>query len=202
MIGEQWLLTNHCLPITMIYLFILLSFLSGSLPFSVWVGQLALKKDIRQFGDGNPGGTNVVRAGGKTWGAAAILLDGLKGAIPVGIAYFGWQWEGWALTAVSIAPILGHAFSPFLRFKGGKALAVTFGVWTGLTLWVVPTVLGLFFAIALRWLKVEGRAVMVGMGGLLIFLLVWQAPSSWLWIWVGNALILAWKHRADFGSRQ
>lgn len=180
------------------FFYILLSFLSGSLPFSVWIGKLILQKDIHLYGDGNPGGSNVIRAGGKIWGAIAILLDGLKGAIPVGIVYFVWQWEGWALTAVAIAPILGHAFSPFLRFKGGKALAVTFGVWTGLTLWVVPTVLGLFFAVALRLLKIEGRAVIVGMGGLLVFLLVWQVPSSWLYIWLGNGLILAWKHQADF----
>ena len=64
------------------------AFVCGSLPFSVWVGRLALGKDIRAFGDGNPGATNVLRAGGKWLGAIAAVLDASKGFIPVGLATF------------------------------------------------------------------------------------------------------------------
>lgn len=117
-------------------LWIALGFLSGSLPFSVWIGHLALGKDIRCYGDGNPGGTNVIRVGSLSWGVCAMIMDFLKGAIPVGIAHYVAGVTGWWLAAAALAPILGHAYSPFLGFRGGKAVAVTFGAWTGLTLWL------------------------------------------------------------------
>ena len=73
---------------------------------------------------------------------------------------------------MAIAPIAGHAFSPFLGFHGGKALAVTFGIWSGLTVWIVPTILGVFFGIYLALLKPDGWAVMVGVFSLLVILLI------------------------------
>jgi glycerol-3-phosphate acyltransferase PlsY len=180
------------------WLWILLAFLLGSLPLSVWLGKIALHTDIRHFGDGNPGAANVWRAGGKWWGIVAVLLDFLKGAIPVGLANYVVALEGWALVAVALAPILGHAFSPFLGFRGGKSLAVTFGIWTGLTLWVVPTVMGLAFGFWLAILVVEGWAVLLGMLTLLVFLLVAMPDPVLLAVWFGSLLILVWKHRGDY----
>ncbi len=180
------------------WLWILLAFLMGSLPLSVWLGKIALHTDIRLYGDGNPGAANVWRAGGKWWGIVAVLLDFLKGAIPVGLANYVVGLEGWALVAVALAPILGHAFSPFLSFRGGKSLAVTFGIWTGLTLWVVPTVMGLAFGFWLAIMVVEGWAVLLGMLTLLIFLLVAMPDRVLLAVWFGSLLILVWKHRGDY----
>ena len=106
-------------------IWIIIAFMCGALPFSVWVGKLALHTEIRNYGDHNPGATNVIRAGGWKWGVPALLLDYLKGAIPVGIAYFVVGLDGVSLVLVALAPVLGHAFSPFLGFHGGKAVAVT-----------------------------------------------------------------------------
>ena len=184
-----------------VILWVVFAFLCGALPFSVWVGRWALRKDVREFGDGNPGASNVFRAGGKGWGILALVLDFLKGAIPVGLANFGAGLDGWAITAVSLAPILGHAFSPFLRFRGGKALAVTFGVWTGLTLWVGPTILGLSFAIWLWLLTVEGWAVLAGMLTFLAFLQFFPGDWSYQMLWLGNFIILAWKHQGDLRKK-
>src|SRR4030067_957815 len=89
----------------------LIAFLSGSIPFSVWIGRWILKKDIRQYGDKNPGTANVFRAGGRIWGVVALLLDFLKGAIPVGLAYWKYELEGWGLALIAIAPVFGHAYS-------------------------------------------------------------------------------------------
>lgn len=175
-------------------IWIVIAFLCGSLPLSVWLGRVSLGKDIRQYGDSNPGAANVWRAGGAGWGALAVLLDFLKGAIPVGAANYIFNVDGIALMAVAIAPIAGHAFSPFLGFHGGKALAVTFGIWAGLTLWVVPSVLGIFFAIYLALLKPDGWAVMAGIISLLVVLLIIGNPL-WLGVWAGMALILGWKHK-------
>ena len=138
-------------------------FLAGAIPFSVLLGKCVLHTDIRAYGDGNPGSANVTRAGGKAVGFAALLLDYLKGAVPVGLAVWGAGLSGWQLTPVALAPVLGHAFSPFLGLRGGKAIATTFGVWTGLTVWQAPTVLRLTLALALLFQEVDGWSVMIGM---------------------------------------
>lgn len=175
-------------------IWIVIAFLCGSLPLSVWLGRVALEKDIRQYGDSNPGAANVWRAGGAAWGLLAVLLDFLKGIIPVGLANCYFNVDGVTLAAVAVAPIAGHAFSPFLGFKGGKALAVTFGIWAGITLWVVPSILGIFFGLYLALIKSEGWAVLAGIISLFVVLLIIGIPL-WLGVWAGMALILVWKHR-------
>lgn len=182
-------------------LWVLFAFFCGALPMSYWLGRLFLHVDIRQYGDGNPGAANVWRAGGKGWGLLAVFLDAFKGLVPVALANFWGGVSGWPLAAVTLAPILGHAYTPFLGFEGGKALAVTFGVWTGLTLWQVPVVLGLSFAFWLLTLRVEGWAILAGMLTLLAYLLLAGAPTTWLAVWLGSLLIFLWKHRADFRRR-
>jgi glycerol-3-phosphate acyltransferase PlsY len=186
-------------PLITALLWVLLAFICGSLPLSVWLGRLALGVDIRRFGDGNPGAANVWRAGGKWWGLLAILLDGFKGLIPVALARYVGHVEGWSLVAVALAPVAGHAFSPFLRFRGGKALSTTFGIWCALTLWVVPAVLGLALAFWLLLLRSEAWAVLAGLITLLVFLLAANAAPELLAVWAGCAALLLWKHRADFG---
>lgn len=176
------------------------AFLCGSVPFSVWIGRFALGKDIRRFGDGNPGAANVWRAGGAVWGTLAVLLDFLKGATPVALANYAFGMEGVALAGVAVSPIAGHAFSPFLRFRGGKALAVTFGIWAGLTLWMVPAILALFFGLSLALLKPDAWAVMAGISALFVVLLM-IGNLLWLGVWAGMALIIGWKHRAELAER-
>ena len=182
-------------------LWIIFAFLCGSLPLSVWLGRLALGVDITQYGDGNPGAANVWRAGGGRWGMLAVLLDFLKGALPVALANYGAGLDGWLLAAVAIAPILGHAFSPLMGFSGGKALAVTFGIWAGLSLWLVPMILGLLFGFYLWLFTVEGWAVLAGSFSLLIVLLLFFPDPVWLAVCLGMALVLAWKHRDDLSQR-
>ena len=174
-----------------------LGFLLGAMPFSLWLGRLALHTDVRRYGDGNPGATNAWRAGGWRVGVPALLLDYLKGVLPVGTAHFIGKVSGWALVPVALAPVLGHAFSPFLRFRGGKAVAATFGAWTGLTLGEVPTLLGLLLVFFLAVQTADAWSVMLGMLGTLVHLLLRHSPPFILAIWAGNMLILVWKHRHD-----
>jgi acyl phosphate:glycerol-3-phosphate acyltransferase len=178
-------------------LWIIFAFLCGSLPFSVWVGRVALRKDIRHFGDANPGAANVFRAGSKGWGIIAILLDILKGAIPVGLANYGVHLTDWSLAVVAIAPVAGHAFSPFLRFKGGKAIAVSLGIWCGLTLYQVPMVLGLILGIFIVLFTNNGWSTVLGFASLVVYLLLIAAPIWMLGVWLGNLIIVVYKHRAD-----
>jgi glycerol-3-phosphate acyltransferase PlsY len=182
------------------YTLLIVAFLSGALPFSVWIGLLALGKDIRQYGDHNPGTTNVFRAGGRGWGVAAFVLDTFKATIPVGLAYYILGMSGLWMVAVAVAPILGHGYSPFLRFRGGKAVAATFGMWMGLTIGEVPTVLGLLL---LYWFKViesSGWAVMFALLSLFGYLLLAHPTPLFLAVWGGSSLILVWKHRCELKS--
>jgi acyl phosphate:glycerol-3-phosphate acyltransferase len=140
----------------------LVAFLFGSIPFSLLVGFWLLGVDIRRYGDGNPGAANVIRVG-----MLATLLDSFKGAAPVGAASFLVGIQDWRIVQIAIAPVAGHAFSPWLHFRGGKAVAVTFGVWTGLTLGGAPVVLGIFLLLMYFTVAVNGWAVILAMLGLL-----------------------------------
>jgi len=180
---------------------VLLSFLCGSLPFSVWLGKILRGTDVRRFGDGNPGATNAFRAAGAAVGLLVLALDVSKGAAPVGLAYFNLGYQGLAMCLIATAALLGHAFSPFLGFRGGKGLAVALGVWIGLTLWrmSLPALLLVLFWTAL--LDAAGWAVMLTLAGMLAILLLWVPDPLLLAVLVGQAVILAWTHRADLRRR-
>jgi glycerol-3-phosphate acyltransferase PlsY len=135
-------------------LFLVLAFLAGSVPFGLLIAR-AKGIDIRAHGSGNIGATNVGRVLGKRYGFACFGLDALKGALPVLVA--GW-WMGvlgapidrlaaddqWWWLGVGAAALLGHVFSPWVGFKGGKGVATGFGafasMWTPLAL---PTLVAL-----------------------------------------------------------
>jgi acyl phosphate:glycerol-3-phosphate acyltransferase len=177
--------------------FVLISFLSGSLPFSVWLGKLFHGLDVRRYGDGNPGATNAFRVGGKLVGLLALILDISKAAAPVGVAYFNLGIRGAPMFFISIAPILGHAFSPFLGFRGGKALATALGVWIGLTIWKISLPAVVAAVIGLVVLTSPGWAVMLSLGTILMVLLLWFPDPLLLTVWAGETLILAWTNRTD-----
>jgi acyl phosphate:glycerol-3-phosphate acyltransferase len=128
------------------------------------------------------------------------LLDSFKGAAPVGTAYFLVGIQDWRIVPIAIAPVAGHAFSPWLRFRGGKAIAVTFGVWTGLTLGMAPILLGFSLLLAYFTVAVSAWAVVLAMLGLLGGLLLSQHGLVFLAVWLGNMAILIFKHRHDLAQ--
>ena len=176
---------------------IFIAFICGSLPFSVWIGKIILHTDARQVGDGNPGATNVFKAGNKMVGLMALLLDISKAAAPVGFAYFNLSVRGGTMFLIGIAPILGHAFSPFLGFKGGKALATALGMWIGLTIWKVSLPASIAAFIGITLFTAPGWAVMFAMGAILTVLLIWLPDPLFISLWAAETLILIWTHRAD-----
>ena len=178
-------------------LYTIVGFVLGSIPFSLVLGRLFLRTDIRTVGDQNPGAANVVRAGSKSLGVAAVLLDGFKGCIPVALAVYASGVSGWAVLPVTMAPLLGHAFSPVLGGHGGKAISTTFGVWTALTLWEVPTVLGLASGVFAYLLGFKGWAVALAGATTLVYLLLRQADIVLVTTFAANLLLLLWKYRTD-----
>lgn len=107
------------------------AFAIGSIPFGYVIGRIFYRTDIRKQGSGNIGAMNALRTMGKAGGAAVLLLDALKGFIPTFLAarYLG---EVFA-AVVAAAAILGHCYSPWLKGKGGKGVATSFGAIFGLS---------------------------------------------------------------------
>ncbi len=185
----------------LILLWTLLGFFLGALPLSVWVGKLLLGKDIRQFGDKNPGATNVLRAGGPLPFVLALMLDISKGALPLGLAVHIFGIEGWSIAPISLGPPLGHTFSPFLNWQGGKAIAAAFGVWIGITIWTMPLISLMLLVGFTLLITPSGWAVMAALAGMMLALLFWfNDPVLW-GVWTGQVLLLAWTHRADLAQR-
>ena len=107
-------------------LFLIVGYLLGSIPFGLILTRIAGLGDIRRIGSGNIGATNVLRTGNKALAAATLLLDGLKGAVAVLLA--AWFASADAVFWAGSGAVLGHAFPVWLGFRGGKAVATSFGV--------------------------------------------------------------------------
>ncbi len=89
--------------------------------------------DIRKYGSGNVGGTNVIRTLGTGWGLFIIIVDMLKGFLPILAVYFIYPDDFILLAAVSTVVILGHVFPVYIKFRGGKAISTTYGVVVGIS---------------------------------------------------------------------
>lgn len=118
---------------------IVVAYLVGSLSFAVIVSRLMGLNDPRTYGSGNPGATNVLRSGNKAAAALTLLLDALKGWLPVWwVAHWGADWglSDATLAPVALAAFLGHVFPVFFRFQGGKGVATAAGVLIGVQPWL------------------------------------------------------------------
>ncbi|MEM7333242.1 MAG: glycerol-3-phosphate acyltransferase [Chloroflexota bacterium] len=179
----------------------LLSFFLGALPFSIWVGKYLLGVDIREYGDKNPGATNVLRAGGYPAFILALMLDITKGALPTGLAYFIFGVQDFNIVPIALASPLGHAISPFLNWRGGKSIAAAFGVWIGLTLWEIPVVAITLLVIFSLLIRPSGWAVMFSLAGMLVTLLLWQQDAVFVVVLISHTILLIWNHREDLQQR-
>ncbi|MDO4197353.1 MAG: glycerol-3-phosphate 1-O-acyltransferase PlsY [Erysipelotrichaceae bacterium] len=116
-----------------VVLLLLIGYIIGSIPWGLIIGKVFYGKDIRNYGSGNLGGTNAARVLGKPAGVAVILLDALKAFIVMVIVHFiSPGFEQYA----GLATCIGHCFPLFAGFKGGKAVACSYGYMLGLALFV------------------------------------------------------------------
>ena len=136
-------------------LLILIAYVLGSIPNALWVGKTFKNIDVREHGSKNTGSTNAARVLGPKLGVFTLILDILKGALPT---YLGIVLGADLLTrmtgidkldiiVIGMAAILGHTFSLFLKFKGGKAVATTLGVFLVLVPYAILILLVVFFVI-------------------------------------------------------
>ncbi|MCF7870742.1 MAG: glycerol-3-phosphate 1-O-acyltransferase PlsY [Candidatus Omnitrophica bacterium] len=107
---------------------LLASFFLGAVPFGYIVAWKVKHIDIRSYGSGNIGATNVFRVVGKKWGIFVFVFDFLKGFVIPFLVYFFGHFESYFLIILGAAAIAGHNWPPFLKFKGGKGVATSLGV--------------------------------------------------------------------------
>lgn len=186
-------------------LVIILQFLSGSIMYSYIIAKM-LNINLSKIRDGNPGASNLWRAKGWKYGVLALLLDYLKGTLPLAIFISLGIVENKYIIAISaLAGVLGHAFSPMLRFKGGKAVAVSFGAWSVLTKWEAPTILGTTFTI-FTLIKPKGTTVgedalrvIIGYIVLIPYIIYKLILGEFhlLLFYIGNFAVILYKHWKD-----
>lgn len=130
----------------MTLLWIGFAYLCGSIPFGLLIGRAATGKDVRTIGSRNIGATNVARAAGKGAAAATLLLDAVKGLVPVLLAArFARSPPPMLVPSCAAAAVIGHCFPVWLRLRGGKGVATGLGVSLALAPWAA-------LAGALTWL--------------------------------------------------
>ena len=139
-------------------LIVLLAYLIGSIPTAYVLFRIKRGDDIRKYGSGNVGGTNVIRTLGTSWGLMTIILDVIKGFIPVLISYLLYPTDLILVAVVSVVTVLGHSFPVYIKFKGGKAIATSLGVIIGIS--VLP------FVVSPLWLKILPIFIILGTWGI------------------------------------
>ena len=130
---------------------ILGSYLLGSIPSGYIVGRLAAGIDIREYGSGNVGASNVIAHVGRMTGIAqGLLFDGiLKGYAPIMLGRHVLEVDLWAQCAAGIVAILGHNWSPFIGFTGGRGVAASMAVTLALNFWIEMFIMGVISAVGI-----------------------------------------------------
>ena len=182
------------------YLLLLLSYLAGATPTSYWVGRAFHGIDLREHGSGNLGATNSFRVLGAASAAPVMVVDIAKGFAPVfffpALAGLGF---GWAL-AFGAAAIVGHVFSIWMGFKGGKGIATSCGVFLAFAPWAV---LGAF----LLWVALVFSTGYVSLGSIgaaialpiLLLFTPHEGGTGLMAFTLVLATFVIWAHRANIG---
>ncbi len=151
---------------------IVVSYLVGSIPFGYIAGRVLKGIDVRDFGSGATGATNVMRSLGRGPFALVLAADALKGYGPVLVTWF--LFESHDLQVASgLAAVLGHDFPLYIGFRGGRGVATSFGVFAALALpvWVILLAAGLFIILATRYMSLMSM-ITVPLGALVLLVLV------------------------------
>ena len=179
---------------------ILISFVSASVPWSLILGYIFSNKDIRTVGDKNPGGTNTLKLSGIKVGLMAIFLDISKSFFPVYFSLF-YGFVGYELILICLAAISGSIFSPFLKFNGGKSLAVSCGIWLAISSGIIGPLICLMMAFSHSVQKTHIWTILFGWLGILIWVLIFSFEFEYVIIFFINFILVMYKHRKEFNQK-
>ena len=184
---------------------LLVAFLAGSVPFG-WIVAKMRGLDIRSVGSGNIGMTNVWRALGWQYGVTVLVLDIAKGLVPVlalqaclrslPAGRVGDGAVAWIEMGVGLAAILGHTFTPWLRFKGGKGVATAAGVLLALLhLWMaIPVAVLLLMVAVFRYVSLGNLVAALALGAMCFTV---PAAKPYWPLGVAAVVLVFWAHRSN-----
>jgi acyl phosphate:glycerol-3-phosphate acyltransferase len=172
----------------------LVAYLCGSIPTGVLLTR-RLGIDIRSTGSGNVGATNVARSAGKKIGLLTLLGDALKGLVPV-VAVRMLGLGEVTVACAAVAALLGHMFSPFLQFSGGKGVATGLGVFLGMAPQAVLIALVAFIA-TFAASRIVSLASLVATSLLPVLLLWFVYPTSYIWAGMLIAVLVIMRHKEN-----
>jgi acyl phosphate:glycerol-3-phosphate acyltransferase len=185
----------------------LLAYLLGSLSFAVIVSKLMGLSDPRSYGSKNPGATNVLRSGSKPAAVATLLLDGLKGWLPVVLVkWFGADYglgDG-TVAAVGFAAFLGHLYPVFFQFKGGKGVATAAGVLLGVS-WILGLATLATWVIIAFFSRYSSLASLVSAAFAPLYYLfgdreAWYVDKAILVVMFAISALLVYRHRENISK--
>lgn len=178
---------------------VLLAYAIGSLSFAVLISRSMGLADPRSYGSGNPGATNVLRSGNKAAAVLTLVLDALKGYVPVMLALWlapRWGWGETTVAFVGLAAFLGHLWPVFFHFQGGKGVATAAGVLLALNPLLGAATLATWLIVAFFTRYSSLAAIVAAVFAPFYELLIWGASPMVLAIAV-MCLLLIWRHQAN-----
>lgn len=181
------------------FLFPLLGYILGSLPFSIWITRYAKNVDVRDAGSGHATTTNTIRQAGFGWGALVLVLDIAKGFLPsfLAVKYSG---ELWVIALTATFAVIGHCWPVFANFRGGMGLATTGGTLLAVNPLAFLIGFGLLLLLVLT-IRHSARAS--------VFTGILAAPALWLanirneafWMMLGAGIVISIRFLIDWNRK-
>ena len=181
---------------------VIAAYLLGSLSFAIIVSRFMGIEDPRTFGSGNPGATNVLRTGSKKAAILTLLLDALKGYVPVTIAIWlapHLDWSAYTVPAVAIAAFAGHLYPLYFQFKGGKGVATSVGILFAISGWLGLATIGVWLVVAVITRYSSLAALIAAVVAPIVYVVIARSSSSMpvLVAIIILAVMLIYKHKQN-----
>ena len=188
------------MPTLSSFLFPLLGYIFGSLPFSIWVTRFAKGVDVRDSGSGHATTTNTIRQAGFGWGALVLVLDIAKGFIPTYLALHVGDIPSYIIALTATFAVIGHCWPLFAKFRGGMGLATAGGTFLAVNPLAFLICLGLLILLVLVIRHSARASVLTG---------VLAAPAVWVfgirdmafWVTLGAGLVIAVRFLIDWNRK-
>jgi acyl phosphate:glycerol-3-phosphate acyltransferase len=178
------------------FLILLGAYLLGSIPFGYWLVKWVKGVDVRAKGSGNIGMTNVWRVAGAKWGITTLILDIGKGALAVWLARHFAPLDGRLEVLGGLAALLGNVFSIFLKFKGGKGIGISVGVFFSIL--PIPSSVGLvLFIVALALTRMVSAGSLLGVTAMAALTLFQNGLNWYSGLALFAAVMIWWTHRQN-----
>ncbi len=187
-------------------LLIILAYLIGSIPTSVWVSQHFFDIDIRDYGSGNAGATNTYRVLGPKWGTVVMVTDMVKGIVAVKLALLLPAYADSEVnlqnlqTGLGLAAVVGHIFPIWADFRGGKGVATLFGLVLGISPWTAMGCVGIFIAVLYLTRFVSLSSILASIAFPVFILVIFNVENPAYRIFaIAIALMVLLTHQKNIG---